>query len=142
MKTIHSTLLAAALIGMTGCQTVPYQGQARNVKKKPQSNGVIAIDTNYRPEDRTKADQYMKENCAPMGVKVLEEGEVVVGQQTTSNNRETERDSTEHKVGNLWGIPLMSGEKGGKDTSSSATTTNLKEWQISYECEKPTTVKK
>ena len=106
------------------------------MKRKPQENGIIALKQNYRPEDRQKADEHMKTNCAPYPFKVVEEGEAVIGQSTTSNARESDRKSTETQVGSLFGVPLMSGDAGGKDTQSSSTVTQLKEWQIQYECEK------
>lgn len=124
-----------SFIGLVGCQTVPYQGQARDVKRKPRLEGVISIPTNYRPEDRAKADERMKSNCEPMPVKVLEEGEVVVGQETRTTGRESDRASTEYKAGSIFGIPVIGGEAGGKDTSSSSVTSAVKEWHISYQCD-------
>jgi hypothetical protein len=122
---------------LTACQTVPYEGQARNVKKKPQESGVIAITTNYRPEDKAKADQYMKENCAPYPVKVLEEGEVAVGQETHGNTSETNRDRTKTNVGSFLGMPVFSGDAGGKESNSSSVVKSINEWQIQYACQKP-----
>ena len=123
------------MMGLSGCQTVPYQGQARDVKKKPQEEGVIAIPSEFRDEDRAKADQKMAANCAPGAFKVMEEGEVAVGQKTESNTSESDRASSQTKVGSLFGIPLVSGQAAGKDSQSSQTTTQLKEWQISYKCD-------
>ncbi len=119
-----------------GCQTVPYQGQARDVKKKPQEGGVLALPLDPRDEDRMKAEVKMKQNCQNMSYKIVEEGEVVIGQKTNSTGREDNRENTQRKVGSLWGIPLVSGDSGGKNTSSSTTTESIKEWQISYECQK------
>ncbi len=136
MKQTSLYLTLGSVMLLAACQTVPYQGEARNVKRKPQENGVIALKENYRPEDRQKADEYMKSNCAPYPFKVSEEGEAVIGQATTSNERQNNRKSTETQVGALFGIPLMSGDQGGKDTQSSSTVTQLREWQIQYNCEK------
>ncbi len=127
-------LIFAASLFMVGCQTVPYQGQARDIKRKPQDEGVIGIPLNFRDEDRARAEQKMRSNCNPIAFKVLEEGEVVVGQEVKSSGRETDRKSTEHKVGSLFGVPLMSGDQGGKNTESSQVTSAVKEWQISYKC--------
>ena len=124
-----------ALLGLTACQTVPYQGQARDVKKKPQEEGVIAMPLDPRDEDRAKAEQKMASNCAPGSFKVLEEGEVAIGQKTNSNSSETDRANKQSKVGSLFGIPLVSGQAAGKDQSSEQTTTQIKEWQISYKCD-------
>lgn len=117
-----------------GCQTVPYQGQARDIKRHPQEDGVIGIPLNFRDEDRARAESKMQSNCNPAAYKVMEEGEVVIGQETKTSGKETDRASTEHKVGSLFGMPLISGEKGGKNTETSQVTTNVKEWQISYKC--------
>lgn len=131
------SLICALALGsffLISCQTVPYQGQAREVKRKPSEGGIIALAVNHRPEDRAQADVRMKSNCAQSEIKILEEGEVAVGQTTTSNASETNRASTERKAGMLFGIPVMTGQASGTDTSTSSTTTQIKEWQISYEC--------
>lgn len=125
----------AAAIYLSGCQTVPYQGQARDVKKKPQEEGVIALTLNHRDEDRAKATEKMNSNCAPYMVNILEEGEVVIGQETKSSQKETDRASTE-RTQKLFGLNFKTGEASGKNTDSSTTTTNVKEWQISYKCDK------
>lgn len=130
------------LFSTTGCQTVPYQGQAREVKKKPQTEGVIALTLNHRDEDRQKADEKMKANCNPYSVQVLEEGEVAVGEETTSSGKETERKSTERSAGKFLGMDIMTGEAGGKNTTTSSTTTKIKEWQIAYKCDHKTSVKR
>lgn len=132
------TKLSLCAIGigaiLNGCATVPYQGQAHNIKRRPQSDGVVGIPINYRDEDRAKAEQHMLSNCQPGQYRITEEGEAVIGQEVKSSGKETERDSTKHKVGSLFGVPLMSGEAGGKNTESSQVTTAVKEWQISYKC--------
>lgn len=140
MKHTYSTMIQFTLVAtamafvLSGCQTVPYQGQARDIKRKPQEEGVVAIPLNFRDEDRLKADQRMQSNCSPGQFKVLEEGEVAIGQETKSSGKETDRRSTEHQVGKLFGIPVTSGEAGGKNTESSQVVTSIKEWQISYRC--------
>jgi hypothetical protein len=139
MKQLLLIALAAASV-VTGCQTVPYQGEARDVKRRPQEGGVVAIARKFRPEDRTRADESMRTNCSPLTFKIVEEGEVVTGQEVTANTRETNRANSEQQVGSLWGIPITSGDKGGKDAQTSSVTKDLKEWQISYACiaaEKP-----
>lgn len=132
--TARIVLLAGFALVYSGCQTVPYEGQARDVKRKPQEEGIIAIPTNYKDEDRSKAVQKMQSNCTPGVYKILEEGEVAVGQETKSSGKETDRASTERSAGSLFGIPLTTGEASGKNTETSQVTTSLKEWQISYRC--------
>jgi hypothetical protein len=133
-KKLSAAVFVLALT-MAGCQTVPYVGQAREVKRKPKVEGIIALAPQFRDEDRAKAEEKMQSNCAPNPVKILEEGEVVVGQEVKSNAKESDRASTQTKLGSVFGIPVTSGQAGGKDVASSSTTTSLKEWQISYACD-------
>lgn len=133
MNVIIAILAAAVLFG---CQTMPYQPYARDVKKMPNKGGIIALHTEHRDEDRAKADMMMKKNCGDTPVKITEEGEVAVGQTTTGNATETkDAGSQGQKVGSLFGMPIMSGAADpSKNTSSTTTTTAVKEWQIAYEC--------
>jgi hypothetical protein len=129
-------LLLGILAVITSCQTMPYQPYARDVKKKPQTNGTIALKPDHRDEDRAKADAMMKANCGKAPVRVLEEGEVVIGQESTTNaNTAHHKGEESEQVGSFFGMPVMAG---GKDPSQSTTakvsTTQVKEWQINYEC--------
>jgi hypothetical protein len=133
-------VVALSLLMMAGCQTV-YTPKAREVKKKPKSSGVIAMPTNYRPEDKDKADYYMKQNCGPFAVNITDEGEAVVGQSTKNTASATNREDSRGQVGNLFGIPVMSGTGSGVDSQSSSITEQIKEWQITYVCEPPTSSK-
>lgn len=135
MKILTFVIAMGALSLLAGCQTIPYQGQARHVTVKPQKEGVVSIPVQARDEDRAKAEAVMSKNCQPLQAQVLEEGEVAVGTKTDSTARDTTRASNERKVGSLFGIPLVTGDAGGKDTSGSATVTSLKEWHISYKCD-------
>ncbi|HWU44482.1 MAG TPA: hypothetical protein VN132_13620 [Bdellovibrio sp.] len=130
-----SYVIGLCFLFLAGCQTVPYQGQARETKLKPKEGGIIALKENFRDEDRAVAEQKMRRNCDPLPFRILEEGEAVVGQTTNSNTHDTKRDDSRSTVGTLFGLPITSGEAGGKDSSSSSTTTALKEWQITYQCE-------
>lgn len=128
--------LMAVAFFFTACQTMPYQPYARDVKRLPNQGGVIALKTEHRDEDRTKAESMMKKNCGNAAVKIKEEGEVTVGQTTTGNAKETKDEGSEGlKLGSLFGVPVMSGASDpSKNTSTTSTTTAVKEWQISYEC--------
>ncbi len=132
---ILAIVTLAATVVVTSCQTTPYQGQARDTKKKPQESGVISLKENFRDEDRQKADEKMKSNCNPLTARIVEEGEIVIGQKVDTGSSETKRDDSRTDVGSLFGIPLTSGKAGGKDVNSSSTTTALREWQISYVCD-------
>lgn len=134
MNKFAMAAIGLTTLWLTACQTVPYQGEAHDIKRKPQEEGLVGIPINYRDEDRSKATQHMQTNCAPYSYKILEEGEAAIGQQTKSNGKETDRKSSERQVGSLFGIPLNSGEAGGKNTESSQVITSIKEWQISYKC--------
>ena len=125
---------ALAFLGIVGCQTMPYQPYARDVKKKPQSGGTIALHAEHRDEDRAKATQMMSSTCGSNEVKVVEEGEVVVGQTTNTNANQNSNYGNKQQVGTLFGMPVTSGSDASTNVNSTATTTQLKEWQITYEC--------
>lgn len=136
MKKKLASLTALAAL-YAGCQAAPYVPYARDVKKRPQQGGVIALKSEHRDEDRMKADRMMSTNCTNQNVKILEEGEVAIGQTTTGSAQESHQKGTDGtQVGSLFGIPVVSGQQDpSKSTASSSTTTNLTEWQISYECQ-------
>lgn len=125
---------AVAFLGIVGCQTMPYQPYARDVKKKPQAGGTIALHAEHKDEDRAKATQMMSSNCGSNEVKVVEEGEVVVGQTTNTNANQNSNYGNKQQVGTLFGMPVTSGSDASTNVNSTATTTQLKEWQITYEC--------
>lgn len=135
VSTVLSFLtLSGLLFGMSGCQTLQYQGQARDVKRRPNDGGIVAMRVNFNELDRAVAEQKMRANCSSSEVKIESEEEVVVGQKTEANSRDTNREANQKQVGSLFGLPLVSGDAGGKDTSVSSTTTQMKEWQIAYKC--------
>jgi hypothetical protein len=133
---------AVTLLVMVGCQTMPYQPYAREIKKQPGNGGEIALRPEHRDEDRMKAQSMMASNCGASSVKVLEEGEVVVGSTTNSNASQTHNAGRQGtNVGTLFGIPVTSGgQQASNDTSTSATTMAVKEWNIKYECDKTVAV--
>lgn len=134
---VSDLLSGLVLLGLTACQTMPYQPYARAVKQKPSTGGVIALKLEHRPEDRQKAESMMKSVCGTNPVKVLEEGEVAVGQETKSSGSQEHRSgSSSTTVGTLFGLPITSGGSNPSETTNTNTvTTSVKEWQISYECE-------
>lgn len=143
----NKLFLLTVLVAVSSCQTLPYQPYARDVKKKPNQNGIIALKLEHRDEDRAKATTMMESNCRPAPVKVVEEGEVVIGQESKSNS-DTAKHAGESStsMGSLFGIPLTSaGKDPSESTTSTVSTSQLKEWQISYECvqaqQKKSTVK-
>lgn len=132
MKKSSASLFA--LLALCACQ-MAYVPQARDIKRKPKNGGVIGIPVSQRSEDRQKAEELMSRNCAPLPYSVVDEGETVVGQETKSTASETNRDDTRRNEGNFLGMALISGSNAGKETSQSSVTTQLKEWQITYNCE-------
>lgn len=133
MNSIHFIMSCSFLL-LIGCQTIPYQGKARIVKMKPQSEGVIALPLDPRQEDRDVAEEKMRSNCNPKKFKVLEEGEVVIGEKTQTKESREHRPSTERKVGSLFGIPVTSGSGPGTEGQSEEIRSQVKEWQINYKC--------
>lgn len=138
MKNIILIKIALPCLFLTACQTMPYQPYAREVKRLPGKGGEIALKSEHRDEDRSKAQSLMTSNCGALSVNVLEEGEVVVGQTTNSNASETHNNgSSGVSMGSFMGLPISSGgTKASNDTATTATTTALKEWNIKYNCDK------
>lgn len=128
------SLSLGLLVFIGGCQSIIVP-QAREVKKKPQKDGVIAMPTNYNKEDRNKAEEIMTRNCVDLKVKIIDEGEVVIGQTTTTNSSSTHRDDTRRETGSFFGVPIISGGAAGIDSQNTSVTSQTKEWQIVYECE-------
>lgn len=136
MTKTQGLLVLSIALGLTACQTLPYQPYARDVKKKPGQGGIVALHLENREEDKAKAQQMMASNCGTAPVKVVEEGEVAVGQETKGSADTSKSKATQgQQVGTLFGLPITSGGSEAHDsTSSSSVTTSIKEWQMSYEC--------
>lgn len=132
-------IIILAVWGMVACQTLPYQPYARNVKKKPDEGGVIALRAEYRDEDLNKAKSMMASNCVSSNFKIIEEGEVIVGEKMdTQTDQSYNHGSPDRQVGSLFGVPVVSGQSPSSQARAETTRTQLREWQISYECLKPT----
>lgn len=133
MKNLALIVTIATVSTLVGCAYVPY---ARESKKKPREGGIISLHTDPRPEDRMKAESLMASNCGPgYMAKVLEEGEVAVGTRTTgqASRGRDEAPTSGFKIGGF----SLGGSPGTSDTTNTASeTTSLREWQISYICEK------
>lgn len=119
----------SALLLLARCATPSYQPQAREVKRRPTQGGTIALGSSYRPEDRVHAEIVMKSNCGNQDVKIVEEGEVIVGEQTQATTDKNARVTTHAFT--IGGLPF------GNDKPAERTTTQtvqIKEWHISYDC--------
>lgn len=113
---------------VVGCAMAPY---AREVKKKPSDSGTIALNVSHSAEDRAQADLLMRTNCGSKEFKILEEGEAVVGQRTSTNASASQ---TERVKGKSWGGFTIGSSAPTTEVSSSSVTSDVKEWQIRYEC--------
>ena len=129
-----AALVVTSALLVTACQTMPYQGSARDVKRKPGVGGTIAVPMNPQQADRDRATEHMISNCGNGNYKITEEGEVVVGESTQSDQRNSYRDNNQHQAGSFLGMPVYSGDAGGVDTHATQTRTQMKEWQLGYEC--------
>ncbi len=130
-KTIVLTLLSLSLMN---CQTMPYQGKAREVKKRAGEGGVIAMALDHRDEDRKVAEDKMRATCGNNPFRIQEEGEVAVGTKSVQNDRSTRRDDTRKDAGSFLGMNFVTGEAGGVDSKTESVTEAVKEWQITYDC--------
>jgi hypothetical protein len=131
-KKFLGLVAAGGIAFLSGCQTMPYQPYARNVKVEPQAGGIVALKLEHQDEDRAKAQSMMTNNCGGQAVKVLEEGETVIGTETSSKET-NEAGSNGAQVGSIFGIPVTSGAKEASKNTATVTT-NKKEWQIRYKC--------
>ncbi len=122
--------LGLALLGLlaSACQHIPY---ARQVKSKPQQGGVIALNVNHVPEDRQKAEGMMQTTCGRSSYKIVEEGEAVIGTETTSSGNAYNNSYGSGSGFSAFGVPLS----GGTSMNSNSSTVQKKEWQITYECQ-------
>lgn len=125
MKKSALVLAVAYALTLVACQTLPYEPYARAVKVQPKHGGVIAMRTNYRPEDKQKAMAMMADNCGAKKPEVTEEGEVVTGQTTTTDANNYYHNN--NNAGSIFLSPTSS-------TSTQSSTTQQKEWQMTYKC--------
>ncbi len=119
-----------------GCQSLPYQPYARDVKKRTDSGGVIALRTEHREEDLAKAKGMMERNCSGTDVRILEEGEVVVGEKTNSRSDQNSYPNSAYATSPSGFVSGFGTTHTSNTQSGESTTTQLKEWQITYECVK------
>lgn len=110
MKTAYRSLIASffavSLMALNGCAAI------RVVQRTP-TGGVVALEGDQE-KAHEKAAEYMASQC-PEGYQIVEEGEAVIGTQTTEQSRR-ER---------VWGVPV-------KETRSE--TTDKREWRVKYQC--------
>ena len=83
------------------------------VKRTPAGGELALVGAREGAQD--KANEYMARQC-PGGYDVLEEGEAVVGQNTTTTTRPTK------------------GLFGGKQIQSDSSSEDKREWRVKYQC--------
>lgn len=107
---LTARLFGFAFVGsmLVGC----VHGNYRVVKTVP-SAGEVALE-GPQQEARQKAEGYMANRC-PGGYDITEEGEAVIGQNSSSQTRK----------GAFVVIPT---------TETNTTTTDKREWRIKYQC--------
>jgi hypothetical protein len=107
-----SSFLALALassfsLASIGCGTY-------RVVKKTQNGGEVALE-GVQSQAREKAEQYMASQC-PTGYDIVEEGEAVVGSESTSETT---------------GARTIFGQPAARTTTSS---NDKREWRIQFKC--------
>ncbi len=110
-------VLSAGLLGLAavGCANARYI-------QKDVNGGVIAMPADSR-SNRKKADELMREHVGP-GYVVVEEKEVVTGQETTNHS------DTQNELGLHSTVPVLPANK--QITTTTTTTRDLTEWHIVY----------
>ncbi len=121
-----------ATLLLSGCQTIPYTGQARDVKRRPGAGGTVAVPINPQQVDRERASEHMTTNCGAGNFKVTSEEEVATGQMVESdayNSAQPYRPA--HAGGLVLGPPVYAD---GMDSHVTSRVVQTKEWLISYDC--------
>lgn len=80
---MKNILLAIAVLIFIGCQTLPKQPAARDLKSTPNQGGTIALNSEHSDEDRAKADLMMKKTCGELPIRVTQEGEALADSSST-----------------------------------------------------------
>lgn len=101
-----ASVLALSTIGLTGCGTY-------RVVHRTAAGGEVALEGS-EDKAREAASEYMASQC-PYGFDVIEEGEAVVGSETTASTRKEK----------VFGVPV---------SSTQSQTTDKREWRLKYQC--------
>lgn len=108
-------VLPLAALAAVGC------GNARYIQKDP-DGGVIAMRSDTSA-NRKKAEEMMLAHVGA-GYRIVEEKEVITGQETTDHVN-TQTEPTVHSK-----IPILPAQK--QTTTTTTTTRDLTEWHITY----------
>lgn len=98
---------------------------ARVEELEPGVGGVITVSPPQDPEARSKAKALMADNCGKKKAVIVKEGYAVVGTQASGSEETSPSSSTN----------LFTGKKvNSTHTSSNVTTSQVKEWRLTYKC--------
>ncbi|MCW7491959.1 hypothetical protein ND861_04745 [Leptospira sp. 2 VSF19] len=125
LKRIHLVMIGILTFSILNCAT------ARVVSSKPGEGGTVALTQGIlkSAEAKAEANNFMATNCGSKQVKILQEGEVVVGTTTNVNqntNVNAQRNNSSFTKSNT-NISVS--------TAQTSNTRNITEWQIEYACE-------
>lgn len=103
---------------------------AKVITSKPGEGGTIAVTKGMSGEEaQQNAKNMMASNCGSKKVKVVKEGEVVVGTQTDVKQDTNFNANSQNKS------LTKATTSGNVSTTQTATTKNITEWQIEYVCQ-------
>ena len=107
------------------CATLGGCATARVEETEPGVGGTITLQPAQNAEAKDKAKALMAENCGAKKYKVVKEGYIAVGTETSGNQEEAPSQQRD----------LFSGKKtNAVSTTSSSTTRQVKEWRLQYKC--------
>ena len=109
MSRISIAFVCAALLAACG---------SARVVNRNQTGGVIALNGD-RGKAMEQAHREMAAHCGPGNYTIVQEGEVVVGQDTVAR---TDQDTYEHRDGT------------SSTATGAASTRDATEWRVSYQC--------
>ena len=121
-KAAVSPIPVPLLLLFTLCSALPACGFVREVRRSP-SGGEIAIRGRTSGAEKEAAD-LMNARCAT-GYDIVDEGEVVVGQQTF-HNAQGQGTVMQNRNGRVTQVNTYS--------QGTTTTQNTTEWRIIYQC--------
>jgi hypothetical protein len=99
------------------------------VETSPGVGGVISVKPAQDPEARQKARALMVQTCGRKRFKIVKEGRVAVGTETTGSSTSTPQDRKQYNL-----FTGKSKTVTETNTDSSSTTSNVYEWHLTYRC--------
>lgn len=122
---MKQTSLVVLTLGLYASFWITSCATARVEESEPGIGGTIAVQPAQNAEAKDKAKVLMAENCGEKKAKIVKEGYVVVGSETRGSESAAPGEQRD----------LFSKKKTKTvETSSSSSTTSVKEWRITYKC--------